>query len=588
MRDDTPKDVMRGATTNQAAAKEARANKKGEGKLGKPLWKLDELTRELADGRTILRNVSLTIQEGAKIGILGINGCGKSTLMRILAGVDDDYEGSVWLRPGLKVGYLPQEPGLDPEKTVFENVIDGLDDDMQEELRRLYEEGEDEEVDGGDEEGEDKSAKKKDDASAKAAKKLRSKLMRAMDALHCPPADSPVTTLSGGEQRRVALCRLLVSQPDVLLLDEPTNHLDADSVSWLENFLGQYSGTVLAITHDRYFLDNVAGWILEVDRGDLFPYRGNYTLWLSEKAKRLALEFRTTQALSKALARELEWINTSAPARKAKNRARVKAYETMLTQARTLPPQAGDIVIPPGPRLGNIVIEAEDLTLTWPEDNRTLFENLNFRIEPGAIVGIVGPNGSGKSALFRILTGQLQPTSGSLRVGQTVSMAYVSQSRADLEGSTTVYEAVSEGVDEINMGEYFLHCRKYVAGYHFRGSDQQRAVSTLSGGERNRVHVARCLKKNSNLILLDEPTNDLDIEVLQNLENALSNFAGTAIVISHDRWFLNRLCTHILAFDGKGGVNYFPGSFAEYEEFLAEKGLSLKSNAKQAHKKLGM
>ena len=578
---------MRGPSAS-SAAREARANKRGEGKLGKPVWKLTSVHRELPDGRTILDNVDLVVQEGAKIGVLGVNGCGKSSFLRVLAGVDDDYEGDVWLRPELRVGYLPQEPALDPSKTVLENVIEGLPIELQRALKEAVDDSNAaSDSDAADDDEQDASpASPSSSPSDKETKRLQSFLLRALDALHCPPPHSPVTKLSGGEQRRVALCRLLVSSPDVLLLDEPTNHLDADSVAWLEHFLAKFNGTVLAVTHDRYFLDNVAGWILEVDRGNLYGYRGNYTFWLGEKQKRIQLEQRTSATINKRIARELEWINTTAPARQAKNRSRVKAYDQLLTTARTVPPEAGDIVIPPGPRLGNIVLEAINLSHAW-EDGRILFSNLNFKIEPGSIVGIIGPNGSGKSVLFRLLTGQLKPSGGQIKVGQTVAMGFVSQSRAELDSDLTVFDAISEGQEEIDMGNYMLHMRKYVAAFHFRGTDQQRPVSTLSGGERNRVHVARSLKKNSNLILLDEPTNDLDIEVLQNLENALSTFAGTAVVISHDRWFLNRLCTHIVAFDGHGAVTFFSGTFAEYEEKLRQQGQSLKVNARGARKKIG-
>ena len=517
-------------------------------------------------GREVLKDIWLSFLPGAKIGVLGLNGAGKSTLLKIMAGIEEDFAGEAWAADGVKVGYLPQEPELDEAKDVAGNVFDGvaetkaLLDRIEEVSAKFAEDITPEEMDALI--AEQAGLQEKIDAAD--AWDLDRTVEIAMDALRCPPGDADVTKLSGGERRRVALCRLLLSRPDMLLLDEPTNHLDAESVAWLERFLERYPGTVVAVTHDRYFLDNVAGWILELDRGHGIPFEGNYSSWLERKQKRLAREERTAKARQKTLARELEWVRQSPRARQAKAKARLTAYEKLLGEVQDTAPEAGQIVIPPGPRLGDLVIEAERLRKGFGE--RLLVEDLDFKIPPGAIVGIIGANGAGKTTLFRMITGQERPDGGSLRVGETVVLGYVDQSRDSLEGGKTVWEEISGGHDEIELGKRKVQSRAYVGGFNFRGADQQKKVGQLSGGERNRVHLAKILKSGANMILLDEPTNDLDVDTLRALEEALLQFGGCAMITSHDRWFLDRIATHILAFEGDSQVVWYEGNHQDYEE----------------------
>ena len=517
-------------------------------------------------GREVLKDIWLSFFPGAKIGVLGLNGAGKSTLLKIMAGIEEDFAGEAWAADGVKVGYLPQEPELDAAKDVAGNVFDGvagtkaLLDRFEAVSAKFAEDITPAEMDVLI--AEQAGLQEKIDAAD--AWDLDRTVEIAMDALRCPPGDADVTKLSGGERRRVALCRLLLSRPDMLLLDEPTNHLDAESVAWLERFLEQYPGTVVAVTHDRYFLDNVAGWILELDRGHGIPFEGNYSSWLEQKQKRLAQEERTAKARQKTLARELAWVRQSPRARQAKAKARLTAYEKLLDEVQDTAPEAGQIVIPPGPRLGDLVIEAEHLRKGFGE--RLLVEDLDFKIPPGAIVGIIGANGAGKTTLFRMITGQERPDGGALRVGETVVLGYVDQSRDSLEGGKTVLEEISGGHDEIELGKRKLQSRAYVGGFNFRGADQQKKVGQLSGGERNRVHLAKILKSGANMILLDEPTNDLDVDTLRALEEALLQFGGCAMITSHDRWFLDRIATHILAFEGDSQVVWYEGNYQDYEE----------------------
>lgn len=530
------------------------------------VYTMSNLGKTWPGGREVLKNISLSFLPGAKIGVLGINGAGKSTLLKIMAGVETEYTGDAWAADGINIGYLPQEPSLDPDLTVLENVMLGMGEAKQlvdrfnEISAKFGEEMSDDEM--NDLIAEQGELQEKIDAAD--AWDLERKAEIAMDALRLPPSDWGVTKLSGGETRRVALAQLLLSAPDLLLLDEPTNHLDAESVAWLQRFLHDFPGTVVTITHDRYFLDEVAGWILELDRGHGIPYQGNYTGWLEQKQKRLAQEGRTEEARMKVLSRELDWVRAAPKARQAKSKARLSAYEDLLEQQHEAHTETARINIPPGPRLGNVVIEAEGLKKGFQD--KQLIDGLEFRLPPGGIVGVVGPNGAGKTTLFRMITGQDAPDEGSMRVGETVQMAYVDQSRDALDNSKTVWEVISDGHDEIELGKRMVSSRAYVGQFNFKGSDQQKRVGQLSGGERNRVHLARMLKSGCNLLLLDEPTNDLDVDTLRALEEALLEFGGCAVVITHDRWFLDRIATHILAFEGDSHVEWFEGNWQSYEE----------------------
>ena len=530
------------------------------------VYVMQRLTKVFPGGREILKAISLSFLPGAKIGVLGVNGAGKSTLLRIIAGLDEDYGGEAWAADGIRVGFLPQEPELDERKDVEGNILEGVGetkaivDRFNAVSARFAEPLDDDEMNALlAEQGE---LQEKIDAAG--GWELDRTIEIAMDALRCPPGDTAVETLSGGERRRVALCRLLLQRPDILLLDEPTNHLDAESVAWLERHLQEYPGTVILVTHDRYFLDNVTGWILELDRGHGIPYQGNYSSWLEQKEKRLAHEEQREAAKGRALRHELEWIRASPRARQAKGKARITAYETLLAEASGERQTNAQIVIPAGPRLGDLVIEAENLRKGYGE--HLLIEDLDFRLPPGGIVGVIGPNGAGKTTLFRMITGTETPDGGSLRLGETVALGYVDQSRDVLDPAKTVWQEISDGLDELKLGTRTIQSRAYVAQFNFRGADQQKPVGDLSGGERNRVHLARTLKSGANVLLLDEPTNDLDVETLRALEDALEAFAGCAVVISHDRWFLDRIATHMLAFEGNSQVVWFEGNHADYEE----------------------
>ncbi|HTJ17098.1 MAG TPA: energy-dependent translational throttle protein EttA [Steroidobacteraceae bacterium] len=533
------------------------------------IYTMNRVGKVVPPKRIILRDISLSFFPGAKIGVLGLNGSGKSTLLRIMAGTDKEIEGEARPQPGIKIGMLSQEPQLDPQKDVRGNVVEGVgeiqglidrfnavsdkfaDPDLgEDEMNKLLEE----------------QAKLQDAIDAKGGWELERKLEVAADALRLPPWDADVSKISGGERRRVALCRLLLSQPDMLLLDEPTNHLDAESVAWLERFLESYPGTVIAVTHDRYFLDNVAGWILELDRGHGIPWEGNYSSWLEQKEKRLAVEEKQQEGLRKSLERELEWVRSNPKARQAKSKARMQRYEELASQEFQKRNETNEIYIPPGPRLGELVIEANGLKKGFGD--RLLFDNLNFKLPAGGIVGVIGPNGAGKTTLFRLITGQEQPDSGEVRVGPSVQLAYVDQSRQSLNDANSVWQEISGGLDMIRVGNYETSSRGYVGRFNFRGTQQQQLIGELSGGERNRVHLAKVLKSGGNLVLLDEPTNDLDVETLRALEEALLSFPGCAVVISHDRWFLDRIATHILAFEGDSEVVWFEGNHAQYVEDL--------------------
>ncbi len=534
------------------------------GKSGQYVYSMNRVSKVVPPKREILKDISLSFFPGAKIGVLGLNGAGKSTLLKIMAGIDTDIQGEARPQAGIKIGYLAQEPQLNPEKDVRGNVEEGLSDAIEalaglDQIYAAYAEP-DADFDALAKE----QARLEDVIQATDAHNLETRLNVAADALRLPPWDANVTKLSGGEQRRVALARLLLSEPDMLLLDEPTNHLDAESVGWLERFLESFTGTVVAITHDRYFLDNAAGWILELDRGRGIPYEGNYSTWLEAKDQRLAQEQRQEASRQKAIKAELEWVRANPKGRQAKNKARLARFDELNSQDFQTRNETNEIYIPPGPRLGDKVIEVEGLKKVF--DDRLLFDNVTFTVPKGAIVGIVGANGMGKSTLFRLLMGHEQPDGGSVTVGETVQLGYVDQSRDDLDGSKTVWEEVSDGLDIIRIGTYEVPSRSYIGRFNFKGSDQQKFVKDLSGGERNRLHLAKLLKQGANVLLLDEPTNDLDVETLRALEDAIQAFPGSAMVISHDRWFLDRIATHILAYETDGTVIFHEGNYSEYEE----------------------
>ena len=514
----------------------------------------------------ILKNISLSYFYGAKIGVLGLNGSGKSSLLRILAGIDTEFNGETVISPGLTVDYLPQEPELDPEKTVKAIVEEGVQDtvDLLQEFNEINEKFAEPMTDDEMQSLIDRQGEVQDKLDTLDAWDLDSKLEMAMDALRCPPSDSTCKHLSGGEKRRVALCRILLKKPDILLLDEPTNHLDAESVAWLEHHLQQYEGTVIAVTHDRYFLDNVAGWILELDRGHGIPWKGNYSSWLEQKEKRLANEEKKESGRQRTLKRELEWIKMSPKGRRSKSKARIASYEKLMGQETEKLVKELQIFIPPGPRLGKVVIEADHINKAFGE--RLLVEDMNFKLPAGGIVGIIGPNGAGKSTLFKMIIGEESPDEGSIRLGDTVKLAYVDQDRDSLDPDATIWEAISEGQETVSLGDSEVNSRAYVGKFNFSGSEQQKKVGLLSGGQRNRVHLARMLKEGANVLLLDEPTNDLDVNTLRALEEALDNFGGCAVIISHDRWFLDRVATHILAFEGDSKVVWFEGNYSDYDK----------------------
>jgi sulfate-transporting ATPase len=531
------------------------------------------LSRRFPPDREVLKDISLSFLPGAKIGVLGYNGAGKSTLLRIMAGLDRDFDGHAQLAPGASVGLLEQEPQLDPAKDVRGNIEEGVA-----EVRRLLDRFNELSMNYSEETADELGAVQ-ERLDAVDGWNLETTLEIAMDALRCPPPEAEVATLSGGETRRVALCRLLLQQPDLLLLDEPTNHLDAESVAWLERHLRDYAGTVVAVTHDRYFLDNVAGWILELDRGRGIPYQGNYSGWLEQKRARLEQEARQEATRRRTIERELEWVRSSASARRSKPRARLNAYEALVAQEANARLDSVQIHIPAGRRLGELVVEADGLRKAYGE--RVLFEDLSFSLPRGGIVGVIGPNGAGKTTLLRLITGQEEPDGGTLRVGESVELAYVDQSRDALDAAKTVWEEVSGGQDQIKLGEQWVNSRAYVAGFNFKGTDQQKRVAKLSGGERNRLHLAKLLRTGGNLLLLDEPTNDLDVDTLRALEEALLAFAGCAMVVSHDRWFLDRIATHMLAFEGDSQVRWFEGNFEAYETFRREQ---LGAEAERPHR----
>ncbi|QFT58762.1 putative ABC transporter ATP-binding protein YjjK [Sulfitobacter sp. THAF37] len=522
------------------------------------VYHMSGVSKAYPGGKKTFENINLNFLPGVKIGVVGVNGAGKSTLLKIMAGLDKDFQGEAWAAEGAKVGYLPQEPQLDPSKTVRENVMEGVAEkkailDRYNELAMNYSDETAEEM-----------AKLQDDIDAQNLWDLDSQIDVSMEALRCPPDDADVASLSGGEARRVALCKLLLEAPDMLLLDEPTNHLDAETIAWLQQHLIDYKGTILIVTHDRYFLDDITGWILELDRGRGVPYEGNYSDWLEQKAKRLEQEAREDKSKQKTLERELEWMRQGAKARQAKSKARINAYNELAETSEREKLSRAQIVIPNGPRLGNKVIEVEGLKKAMGD--KLLVEGLDFSLPPGGIVGVIGPNGAGKSTLFKMLTGQEKPDAGSIEYGDTVDLSYVDQSRDDLKADDTVWQAITGGAELIKLGDAEVNSRAYCSSFNFKGGDQQKKVGLLSGGERNRVHMARLLKEGGNVLLLDEPTNDLDVETLRALEDALVDFAGCAVVISHDRFFLDRICTHILAFEGEAHVEWFEGNFEDYEE----------------------
>ena len=545
------------------------------------IYTMQGLKKIVPPGKEILKGIWLSFFPGAKIGVIGLNGAGKSTLLKIMAGLDDDFIGEAKPDPSIKVGYLAQEPQLDPTKDVKGNVEEGVAemkaklDRFNEISMKMCEPVDDDQMNKLMEE----MGKLQDEIDSAEGWDLDRHLEIAMDALRCPPGDTEVSTLSGGEVRRVALCRLLLQKPDLLLLDEPTNHLDAESVAWLERHLREYEGTVVIVTHDRYFLDNVTGWILELDMGHGIPWEGNYSSWLEQKQQKLLEQDKKDNKRLKTLERELEWVNASQKARQKKSKARVSQYEELVSQERDMRQSAAQIRIPTGERLGNVVVKAEKVRKAYGET--LLFDDLNFHLPRGGIVGVVGPNGAGKTTLMRMITGEETPDSGELAVGETVQLAYVDQSRDDLDGEKTVWENITDGAEELDLGGVMVNSRAYCSGFNFKGHDQQRKVGTLSGGERNRVHLARLLKSGANLILLDEPTNDLDVDTLRALEDALIQFGGCLVVVSHDRWFLDRICTHTLAFEGDSNVAWFEGSYSEYE---ADRRRRLGEDADQPHR----
>lgn len=537
------------------------------------VYVMDRVSKTYPGGKQVLKDIHLSFLPGAKIGVVGVNGAGKSTLMKIMAGLDKEFVGEAWAAAGIKVGYLSQEPALDPEKDVAGNVMLGVGEkkamvDRYNEVAMNYSD-----------DTADEMARLQDEIDAQNLWDLDTQVEQAMDALRCPPGDADVTKLSGGERRRVALCKLLLSRPEILLLDEPTNHLDAETVAWLERFLKEYPGTVILVTHDRYFLDNITEWTLELDRGQGVPYKGSYSSWLEQKTKRMAIEGRADETKKKTLERELEWIQASPRARQAKSKARIKSYEELRSTAESQQVRRAQIQVPPGPRLGGVVIEVQDLKKGFGD--QLLVEDLSFKLPPGGIVGVIGPNGAGKTTLFRMITGQEEPDAGAIRVGETVKLGYVDQSRDALDDDKTVWEEISGGNDMIALGKRDVQSRAYVGWFNFRGGDQQKKVGQLSGGERNRVHLANMLKEGANLLLLDEPTNDLDVETLSALEAALEDFPGCAVIISHDRFFLDRIATHILAFEGDSHVEWFEGNFADYE---ADKKRRLGDDAVEPHR----
>jgi energy-dependent translational throttle protein EttA len=522
------------------------------------VYVMNGLSKTYPGGKQVLTDITLAFLPGAKIGVVGVNGAGKSTLLRIMAGQESEFVGEAWAADGVSVGYLPQEPVLDEAKGVTGNVMEGVAEkkaklDRYNELAMNYSDETAEEM-----------AQLQDEIDAQGLWDLDAQVEQAMDALRCPPGDADVKTLSGGERRRVALCKLLLAKPDILLLDEPTNHLDAESVAWLEHHLRDYEGTVIMVTHDRYFLDNITEWTLELDRGQGVPYKGSYSSWLEQKQKRLEVEGKQDEARERTLARELDWIRASPKARQAKSKARIRAYEDLLAQSARDKGGKAQIMIPPGPRLGDLVIEADHLNKGFGD--RLLVDDLSFKLPPGGIVGVIGPNGAGKTTLFRMIVGQDQPDDGAIRIGETVKLGYVDQSRDALDAKNTVFEEISGGNDTVKLGDREVPSRAYVGWFNFKGPDQQKKVGQLSGGERNRVHLAKMLKSGANLILLDEPTNDLDVETLSSLEAALEDFPGCAVIISHDRFFLDRIATHILSFEGDSHVEWFEGNFEDYEE----------------------
>ena len=545
------------------------------------VYVMKDLTKAFPGGREVFKGITLSFLPGVKIGVLGVNGAGKSTLLRIMAGRETEYGGEAWAAEGVRVGYLEQEPKLDETLTVSENVQLAFGP-LKAAITRFNAISEEFAEPMDDEKMNTLLAEQADlqeKIDAEDGWELERRIEIALDALRCPPPDSPIDTLSGGERRRVALCRLLLEKPDILLLDEPTNHLDAESVAWLEKTLRDFAGTVLVVTHDRYFLENVTNWILEIERGRGYPFEGNYSSWLDQKRKRLMVEEKEETSRMRALAAEQEWIASTPRARQTKSRARIQKYEEMLQKSQEQQIGVAEIVIPPGPRLGGTVIEAENLRKAF--GNRLLIDDLNFKLPPGGIVGVIGPNGAGKTTLFRMITGTDTPDGGTLKVGETVKLGYVDQSRDSLDGSKSVWEEISGGTDVIYLGKRAVPSRAYVGAFNFKGSDQQKKVGILSGGERNRVHLAKMLKSESNVILLDEPTNDLDVDTLRALEDALEDFAGCAVIISHDRWFLDRLATHILAFEGDSHVEWFEGNFQAYEE---DKRRRLGADATEPHR----